>query len=149
MHSARGLLEWWTSGPATVERRGYIAEWSHRWVTGAQKGWGDMGFIEGRTRFWVGIRPTTYFVNLATVLTLAAVSLLAFPAKALADADLSISKQGPSPPREEPLEKFDYVLAVSNEVEDAATNVQVKDVLPTGVTYEEYEAPAGVTCTLP
>jgi hypothetical protein len=79
-----------------VERRGYIAEWSHRWVTGARKGWGDMGFIEGRTRFGEVTRPTIYFAILAAVLTLSAVSLLAFPAKALAAADLSITKKGPA-----------------------------------------------------
>src|SRR5215217_107379 len=113
MHSARGFLERWASGPAIVERREDIAEWSHRWVTGSRKGRGDMGFIEGRTRFGEGTRPTIYFVILAAVLTLPAVLLLAFPARALAAADISINKQGPS--RVEPEEKFDYVLTVSNE----------------------------------
>jgi hypothetical protein len=42
-----------------------------------------MGFIEGRTRFGEGTRPTIYFAILAAVLTLPAVLLLAFPARAL------------------------------------------------------------------
>src|SRR5918993_5776197 len=96
MHSARGFLGWWASGPAIVERRGNIPEWSHLWMTGAQKGRGDMGFIEGRTRFGEGARPTIYFAVLAAVLTLPIVLLLAFPARALADPDLTISKEGPS-----------------------------------------------------
>jgi uncharacterized repeat protein (TIGR01451 family) len=140
MHSARGLLEWLASGPAIVERRGYIGEWSHRWVTGARKGWGDMGFIEGRTRFGEVTRPKIYFAILAAVLTLSAVSLLAFPAKALAAADLSIKKEGPSSSRVESGEKFDYVLTVSNaEGADAAVNVKVTDLLPGGVTLAKSE----------
>jgi uncharacterized repeat protein (TIGR01451 family) len=140
MHSARGLLEWLASGPAIVERRGYIGEWSHRWVTGARKGWGDMGFIEGRTRFGEVTRPKIYFAILAAVLTLSAVSLLAFPAKALAAADLSIKKEGPSSSRVESGEQFDYVLTVSNaEGADAAANVKVTDLLPGGVTLAKSE----------
>jgi hypothetical protein len=57
---------------------------------------GGMGFIEGRTRFGEVTRPTIYFAILAAVLALPVVLLLAFPAKALAAADLSIEKQGPS-----------------------------------------------------
>jgi len=106
-----------------------------------------MGFIERRTRFGEGTRPTIYFAILATVLTLPAVLLLAFPARALAAADISINKQGPS--RVEPEEKFDYVLTVSNEGADAAAAVEVKDELPSGVTFEDVKAPVGVTCTLP
>ena len=52
-----------------------------------------MGFIEGRTRFGEVTRPTISFAILAAVLTLSAVSLLAFPAKALAAADLSTGEQ--------------------------------------------------------
>jgi uncharacterized repeat protein (TIGR01451 family) len=113
-----------------------------------------MGFIEGRTRFGEVTRPTIYFAILAAVLTLSAVSLLAFPAKALAAADLSIEKQGPSPPRVEPQEEFDYVLTVSNDGEDPATNVTVTDELPAGVTLVESDpdicGPVGgnsVACT--
>ena len=47
----------------------------------------------------------------------------------------------------EPREQFDYVLTVSNaEGADAATNVQVEDELPLGVTFDGHEAPAGVSC---
>jgi uncharacterized repeat protein (TIGR01451 family) len=105
-----------------------------------------MGFIEGRTRFGEGARPTIHFAILALVLMLPVLLLLAFPARALADADLTISKQGPQ--RVEPLEKFDYVLTVSNEGADAATNVEVKDELPTDVNFEGYEAPGGVSCVI-
>lgn len=112
-----------------------------------------MGFIEGRTRFGVGTRPTIYFAILAVVLTLPAVLLLAFPARALAAADLSIDKQGPE--RVEPGEQFDYVLTVSNAAgADKATKVTVTDDLPDGVTLVESEpdicGPPGenfVTCT--
>ena len=95
-------------------------------------------------RFGEGTRPTIYFAILAAVLTLPAVLLLAFPARALADADLSINKEGP--PRVEPLEEFDYILTVSNNGADAATSVQVVDKLPTGVNFVGYEAPGGVSC---
>jgi uncharacterized repeat protein (TIGR01451 family) len=145
MHSARRFLEWWASGPANVERREDIAEWSHLWVTGARKGRGDMGLVENRMRFGEGTRPAIYFAILAAVLILPAVLLLAFPARALADADLSITKQGPS--RVEPGKEFDYLLNVSNQGADAATNIQVKDELPSGVTLVDYEAPAGVICS--
>jgi uncharacterized repeat protein (TIGR01451 family) len=150
MHSARGFLEWWASGPAIIERREDIVEWSHRWVTGARKGRGDMGFTEGRTRFGDG--PAMYFAMLIAVLTLLGVLLLAFPARALAAADLKITKQGPA--RVEPGDKFDYVLIVSNEGEDAAVSVKVTDLLPDGVTLAESDpdicTPVGgsaVTCT--
>ena len=116
-----------------------------------------MGFIEGRMRFGEGTRPTIYFAILAAVLTLPAVLLLAFPARALADADLSINKEGPS--RVEPGEQFDYVLTVSNEGADAATNVtgrgQVADGRDVrGITKHRPEstcifAAGTVTCTVP
>jgi uncharacterized repeat protein (TIGR01451 family) len=114
-------------------------------VTGAQKGWGDMRFIEGRTRFGNG--PAIYVAMVAAFLTLTAVSLLAFPARALAAAELSIDKQGPA--RVEPGTLFDYVLTVSNDGENDATNVQVIDELPPGVSFDSSEAPAGVVCTPP
>ena len=59
----------------------------------ARKGRGDMGFIEGRTRFGDGFGPATYFAMLAAVLVLSAALLLVFPARALAAADLSINKK--------------------------------------------------------
>jgi uncharacterized repeat protein (TIGR01451 family) len=108
-------------------------------MTGAQKGRGDMGFIEGRTRFGEGTRPTIYFAILAAVLTLPVVLLLAFPARALADTDLSITKHKQGPPRVEPLEEFDYVLTVSNKGPDTATGVVVTDELPSGVKLVESE----------
>ena len=83
--------------------------------------------MEGRTRFGEGTRPTIYFAILGAVLMLPAVLLLAFPDRALADADLSIKKEGPSPSRVEPGEQFDYVLTVSNAAgADTATNVTVR-----------------------
>ena len=115
-------------------------------MAGAQKGWGDMGFTEHSTRFGERTRTTLYFAILAALLMLPVVLLLAFPARALAAADLSIDKQGPS--RVEPQEQFNYVLNVSNEGEDAATDVQVEDELPPGVTFDGYEAPAGVSCVI-
>jgi uncharacterized repeat protein (TIGR01451 family) len=148
MHSARGFLERWASGPAIVERREDIAEWSHRWVTGARKEWGDVRVVENRLRFGDG--SEAFFAMLAAVLVLAAALLLVFPAKALAaPAELSITKEGPSgPSRVEPGERFDYVLTVSNEAgAQPATNVEVKDELPTGATLVESKPPAGVTCT--
>jgi uncharacterized repeat protein (TIGR01451 family) len=104
-----------------------------------------MRFIEGRTRFGNG--PAIYVAMVAAILTLTAVSLLAFPARALAAAELSIDKQGPE--RVEPGTLFDYVLTVSNDGEDAAPNVQVIDELPPGVSLNDSEVPAGVTCTPP
>jgi uncharacterized repeat protein (TIGR01451 family) len=113
-------------------------------VTGARKGWGDMGFTEHSARFGKGTRPTIHFAILAALLTLPVVLLLAFPARALAAADLTIGKEAPS--RVEPNAQFDYVLTVSNEGADPATGVEVSDELPAGVTLEDVEAPAGVTC---
>ena len=103
--------------------------------------------MEGRTRFGEGTRPTIYFAILAAVLTLPAVLLLAFPDRALADADLSINKQGPS--RVEPLEQFDYVLTVSNgRARMRPTMSRSRTTLPSGVMFDGYEAPAGVSCIL-
>ncbi len=103
-----------------------------------------MRVAEGRIRFGGGFGPATYVATLAAVLVLAVALLLVFPARALADPDLSISKDGPS--RVEPGERFDYVLTVSNDGEDPAANVKVEDELPAGVTFEKAKVPAGVTC---
>jgi len=113
---------------------------------GGQKGWGDVRGVESRSRFGDGTGSGAFFAMLAAVLVLAVALLLAFPARALAaPAVLSIDKEGPS--RVEPGQRFDYVLTVSNAADaQPANNVTVEDKLPTGVTFEEFEAPAGVTC---
>ncbi len=67
-----------------------------------------------------------------------------------ASADLSISKSGPATANaSDPLE---YVLTVSNNGPDAATNVVVSDTLPAGVTFVDAsggQTPAGNTVTWP
>jgi len=126
-----------------TEPRRVSGEYGHYRV---QKGWGDVRVVESRLRFGDGTGSETFFAMLAAVLVLAAAMLLVFPARALAaPAVLSIDKEGPS--RVEPGQRFDYVLTVSNAADaQPATNVTVEDKLPTGVTFEEFEAPAGVTC---
>jgi uncharacterized repeat protein (TIGR01451 family) len=91
-------------------------------------------------------RREAFFAILAAVSMMLAMLLLALPAGAQAtSAGLSIKKEGPT--RVEPGERFDYVLTVSNAAgAKPASNVTVEDQLPSGVTFEDFEAPAGVNC---
>jgi hypothetical protein len=86
------------------------------------EGTGGHGVHGAYNAVWGRVPANDILRDSSDGLTLPAILLLAFPAEALAAADLSINKQGPS--RVEPQEKFDYVLTVSNvEGADAATNV--------------------------
>src|SRR5918998_718815 len=81
-------------------------------------------------------------IKFAAAFTVALLALTLWGSPAYAQAELSITKEGPA--TVEPGEEFVYILTVANEGDAPATGVEVRDRLPEGVEFVEADPTA--TC---
>ena len=81
------------------------------------------------------------------LLLLALAAALAAPAVASADADLGVTKTD-SPDPVAPQDNITYTITVTNSGPDAATNVEMNDIVPTGTTFVSFAQNSGPTFTL-